>query len=150
MHKNTSDIFCLKKSELDGNQIFSIGGSPSFRINRRRQGNSSVFPFGCMGNAEEVIELPTSPKPSDTDVSTDCSDVKEDTDSVHETDDSSKEPVAEESAINESQTKPKRATSPYKGLSARNPLTGEGIELPNPNKGKKGYSRRAGLTKWTW
>lgn len=43
--KPTSDIFC-RSSGNDGVQIFSVGGSPSIRINRRRPDASNVYPYG--------------------------------------------------------------------------------------------------------
>lgn len=131
MHKNTSDIFCLNKAE-DGTQMFSISGSPSFRINRRHEIGSNVFPNGCMGNKKEMPDMPTAEAEGDT------------VNQVENTVILPPEPVQEMPSI---MTK-KRTPPPYQGLSTRNPLTGEGIELPNPNTGKKRSSRRS--SKWTW
>lgn len=124
---------------MDGQQIFSIGGSPSFRINRRRQTASNVFPSGCMGNNQQVIDLPPA-----TDAVT-VSDVEEDI--IEESENFVKLPVPTEDIPSR---KPKRILAPYKGLSVRNPLTGEGIELPDPNKGRRGSMRRSPHTKWCW
>lgn len=124
---------------MDGQQIFSIGGSPSFRINRRRQTASNVFPFGCMGNNQQNLDLPS---PTDAVI---ASDVEENIVKESEKIVKLPEPIEEITS-----RKPKRMMAPYQGLSARNPLTGEGIELPDPNKGRRGSMRRAPHTKWCW
>lgn len=49
-------------------QHFTLKGTPSGRINRRKDMSSSVFPVGCMGCKEEVSgdEIGTARKASDT------------------------------------------------------------------------------------
>lgn len=56
--RNKSDIFSLDDKIKSSNTIFSVNGTPSGRINRRREEHSEVFPVGCMG-CKEQIEPPT-------------------------------------------------------------------------------------------
>lgn len=50
--RNKSDIFSLDDKIKTADTIFSVNGTPSGRINRRRDEHSEVFPVGCMGCKE--------------------------------------------------------------------------------------------------
>lgn len=52
--RNKSDIFSLDDKIPSANTIFSVNGTPSGRINRRRDEHSEVFPVGCMGCKEQI------------------------------------------------------------------------------------------------
>lgn len=52
--RNKSDIFSQDDKIQSSNTIFSVKGTPSGRINRRREMSSTVFPVGCMGCKEDA------------------------------------------------------------------------------------------------
>lgn len=130
--KRSEENFFRNRETIDqGNQIFSVGGTPSFRLNRREQVCSNVFPAGCMGNkttleeSETKSELP-SPKQSKEEI------VAEKKEEVDELEDDDFE----------------RAGGSEGYVWKRNPLTGEGVEVEKPRKHKKGPRKR--LNKWVW
>lgn len=64
--RNKSDIFSLDNKITTADTIFSVNGTPSGKINRRREEYSEVFPAGCMGCKESskddsVIKIPQTP-----------------------------------------------------------------------------------------
>lgn len=56
--RNKSDIFSLDDKIKSANRIFSVNGTPSGRITRRRDEYSEVFPVGCMGCKEHIVNTP--------------------------------------------------------------------------------------------
>lgn len=117
--RNKSDIFALDaKSKHSNNTIFSIKGTPSGRINRRRDNNSNVFPAGIMGCKEFI--------PGD-----DMSSPRKFLDAKQ---------AAEDQAGHIDNTPRKRPSSAHmeKG---RNPLTGEGVssndEIKKTHSGRR-------------
>lgn len=52
--RNKSDIFAQDDKIQTSNTIFSVKGTPSGRINRRKEMSSTVFPVGCMGCKEDA------------------------------------------------------------------------------------------------
>lgn len=57
--RNKSDIFSLDDKIKAADTIFSINGTPSGKINRRREEYSEVFPVGCMGCKDSKEEHPS-------------------------------------------------------------------------------------------
>lgn len=134
-----SDIFCLKKSERgddDGNQMFSVGGSRSIRLNRRKQTDSNVFPSGCMGNSEDNTEEILSSRKS--------SESKEATAHSVEVQNVFDNKAATEKK-NDIEDAPAKSTL-YEWK--RNPLTGEGVEIEAHRQHKGGSQKKFG--KWVW
>ncbi|XP_018580167.1 uncharacterized protein LOC108917866 [Anoplophora glabripennis] len=58
--RNQSDIFSLKEQTSIASAIFSVNGSPSRKVFRRREtAASNVFPFGQAANGEPPLEKVT-------------------------------------------------------------------------------------------
>lgn len=131
--KNSSDIFNLKRGTEDGKQIFSIGGSPSIRINRRRNERSSVYPYGSNDMSIKPI-LPT----------VEHEDVPKMLENDEETD---KVPIDDEK-LDVPDTPIEEAAIQQNVFAKRNILTGEGIDLPDNKRGKRGIRKKKTL--WTW
>lgn len=121
-----------------GNQIFSVGGTPSIRLNRRGQTNSNVFPAGCMGNAtdDEQIVKPEARESAEEVEAT----PREEGGCALEMETTGKEGEAKEEG------KGDEANDGY--VWKRNPLTGEGMEVEKPRSHKKGIKKK--LMKWVW
>lgn len=132
-----SDIFFRNRETLDqGNQIFSVGGTPSFRLNRREHSTSNVFPAGCMGSRSgEEIAI------------TKSDEIKEDESEGTQTDERVCDPkeMSYEKGEDEGE-KLEEAVEAY--VWKRNPLTGEGMEEEKPRSHKKGIRKK--LNKWVW
>lgn len=129
-----SDIFFLENpEEQDGRQIFSVGGAPSIRLNRRKKAATNVFPTGCMGTTKEEENIAAEPIAA----SSRGEEVERGVDSC-----SSRTAMEEESQMEVTST----TTEGYEWT--RNPLTGVGVEVENPRKHKKGPRKR--LNKWVW
>lgn len=135
MHQGKSDIFFLNKTskdEEDGTKIFSVGGSPSIRLNRRKNAATSVFPTGCMGTLKEEEEkVPLTAT------------------STEEDDEELKVEQKSSRSTMEYDADAETASIVSEGyVWKRNPLTGEGVEVEKPRKHKKGPRKR--LNKWVW
>lgn len=134
MDKNSSDIFNLKTGTEDGKQIFSIGGSPSIRINRRRNETSSVYPYGntniSIKPVSPTVEPEEIPKILENDEETD------------------KIPIDDEKVDEPADNPVEEATVQQNVFAKRNILTGEGIDLPDNKRGKRGIRKKKTL--WTW
>lgn len=137
---NNNDLFSHNRETLDqGNQIFSVGGTPSFRLNRREQSTSNVFPAGCMGSrsGEEITASGDKGDESEHDLK-----------NVNQEEDLKTFDVLEEAEKKEEQDEDK-VENPVEGyVWKRNPLTGEGMELEEPKSHKKGFRNK--LNKWVW
>ncbi|XP_017767857.1 PREDICTED: uncharacterized protein LOC108556312 [Nicrophorus vespilloides] len=157
---HSSDIFNLADAARgEANQIFSIGGSPSFRINRRAETNSSVFPSGCMGNASEETlkkrrEAAMGPPPHP-DQEPQMYHARGD---VHGDDEEEEEKGAlgeptrsgEEEDDDDEVEKTGVRLKPTQSLSniPRNPLTGDGIVDETKKSGKRGMRNKN--AQWIW
>lgn len=132
-----SDIFFRNRETLDqGNQIFSVGGTPSFRLNRREQATSNVFPAGCMGS-KSVEEAEVTK--SEFQIQTESTSAGENGCELKETD-------IQHGDEEEHANKVEESVENY--VWKRNPLTGEGVEMEKHRKPKKGFKKK--LTKWIW
>lgn len=137
----------MKKNEISsrnsesvdqGNQIFSVGGTPSFRLNRREQATSNVFPAGCMGSRSGEEASTSTQKEIDPEI---ANENEEDYD-VRQSgpiNDEEETPELDEAKMDE-------AGEGY--VWKRNPLTGQGVEEDKPKSHKKGIRKK--LNKWVW
>lgn len=143
-----SDIFSRNKETLDqGNQIFSVGGTPSLRLNRREHTTSNVFPPGCMGSIS-VDEMSTLRRNQKRKQETEEDASKSTSEEKMETKEPSEEPKGEggeEQVMDEGKVEDVLVEG-Y--VWKRNPLTGEGVETVNPRIHKKGLRKK--LDKWVW
>lgn len=115
--RNRSDIFSLDDKIKAEDTIFSINGTPSGKINRRREEHSEVFPVGCMGCKEGKDDNPVNvPQMAPVGSKTLISSVKE------------------------------SLSRPVSGRFSRhrNPLTGAGVDSTDEMKKKENNGRRRG------
>lgn len=136
--QSKSDIFFLKRAEEeDGRQIFSVGGAPSIRLNRRKKEVTSVFPTGCMGTTKEKEEEARHPLPASSP-------------SLEEEDDYRAEACSSRTVTEtEDDAQAEVTSTTVEGYEwKRNPLTGVGVETENVRKHKKGPRKR--INKWVW
>lgn len=140
MHKNASDIFCLQdvdSSKDTSKRIYSVGGSPSVRLTRRREEVSSVYPY----NQQEETECGEGSKEIEEPI--DVPDL-----TIHPDGDSAPvmlSPKEEASAEDDLTSIP---VSSHNTNMKRNPLTGEGIETVAPRSGRRRVRGRKSI--WTW
>lgn len=138
MHKNASDIFCLREVDMKKEscgQIFSVGGSPSLRIRRRDDLNSNVYPYGAPTNNKiEVKKLAANA----------CNE-----DEIIEEEEEKPAPLiltGNDVVLKEEVSIPTSPGSAY--TIKRNPLTGEGIDFDLPKPGKR--RARGKKSNWVW
>lgn len=139
-----SDIFFHNRETLDqGNQIFSVGGTPSFRLNRREHSTSNVFPAGCMGSRSgEEIALTKSDETND-----ETTKARENESEGTQTGEKSWDPkVMRNAKGDDEEEKLEEAGEGY--VWKRNPLTGEGMEEEQQRSHKRGTRKK--LNKWVW
>lgn len=141
-----NDNFLRNKETLDqGNQIFSVGGTPSFRLNRREQTTSNVFPAGCMGSRSgEEIAATYEEKNSDSDVRSEIEEHQEENNELKET-----SSLKEASSVKEKKQIGAEMEESGDGyVWKRNPLTGQGVEVEQPRGHKRRIKKK--LHKWVW
>lgn len=142
MNNNNSDISSRNRETLDqGNQIFSVGGTPSFRLNRREQATSNVFPAGCMGS-RSIEEASTS---SEEKIDLTEAEIKnENEDEVASGSNGAFEEIQVKQVVDEAKIEDAGDGYVWK----RNPLTGQGVEVEEPRSSKKSIKKK--LNKWVW
>lgn len=138
-----NDIFSHNRETLDqGNQIFSVGGTPSLRLNRREQATSNVFPAGCMGS-RSIEEASTSSEKKSSQIEFEnevkIENRKEDVRSFGVV-----EEVKVKQVVNEAKVEDVGDGYVWK----RNPLTGQGVEVEEPRSHKKPIKKN--FNKWVW
>lgn len=130
--RNKSDIFSLREVESEhvglNSQIYSVRGTPSGKRNRLRTTCSSVFPVGCMGTVEQPLEgVP---------------EIESKTAAIHDDEDGLTGKITSTKEVKDAGEF--AAKPPSRNDSARNPVTGVGIESTDMakfiiSKKKKGH-----------
>lgn len=141
MHRNSSDIFCLREVDTKkegSDQIYSVGGSPSVRINRRNNVLSNVYPYGpaTLKVDEQKLDAKCDKMSTTMELDEPSSPIILARDDEHSEDDIPVSPLSVASA----------PSSAY--AMRRNPLTGEGMESELQRTGKRRV--RGKRSNWVW